>query len=387
MSSTKDAVEVPPLAMYDRRAIASPPPLESARTIQSLAIDCESQEEDLRDLFSSFDLNRNGRIDYPEFHALLLLVHYPLEEKPNDELTDLDRLHIRMLHASVATVTTFAKERGVDFGEFCRFYNHLQQLGIDLEMLKETVELKTGEDIEKAANHVYHLFQSEVLETQQKILVDNKERRKMLKSQQYKQTTLHTDLVAPDDHQRDGAIDYMALVDSTDAFLHGTKHVHYKLELCEEIFEGIQEHIEYLFEIGCLNESQKMFAKRLVNERDLTAIFAFYKYAEDDAAMTTYLRYKQRSWEGRRHEARRMYLLERQKSYEDYLKGINYPPIKKRPPKLVKQPSLVTPEHKRPKKKKPKPRWMHLYEDALRKQETVHNLKLSNKAKKHSKKR
>ena len=381
MSSNKLAVEVPHIALYDRGAIASPP-LESARTIQYLAVDCETQEEDLRELFSSFDVNRNSRLDYPEFQTLLLLVHHPAEQKPNEELTDLERLQIRMMRASVDTVTTFAKHSGVDFGEFSRFYNHLQQLGIDLETLKAATELNTGENIEEAANKIYHQFQVEVLETQQKIIADSERRRKSLKSQQYKDTTLHTNLVAPYNSHGDGRIDYITLVDSADAFLEEGKHAHYKLDLCEDIFDGIRDHIQYLFETGFLNESQKTFGRRLVDEHDLTAIFAFYKYAEDDVAMATYLRYKQRSWERRRNEARRKFLLERQKSYKDFLKGIQCLPIDKKKPlrKLVKRPSLITLETQE-EKKRPKPRWMHLYEDALRRQETLQNLGYFTKAK------
>ena len=139
-------------------------------------------------------------------------------------------------------------------------------------------------------------------------------------------------------------------------------------------------HFDDLEEQRILSREKAKFAKSLVDKRDMTAIFAFYKFSHNDVALRSYLDFKHAAIEKqaalhRNKKKREKYLLERAASYEAFLEERrNLLAATKPRARPIRSESPSPPQKPKPapkKKKKKKPRWALLYEDALRRITTV----------------
>ena len=106
---------------------------------------------------------------------------------------------------------------------------------------------------------------------------------------------VHIELLTPKNEvcKKSDIIDYLEIVRSLDAFT-GVKNGQYLLEINDEIMEALHGHIDDLKRIGIIKTtSQVAFAHTLADTKELTSIFPFYRYAYNDKAMITYLKFKQ----------------------------------------------------------------------------------------------
>ena len=126
-----------------------------------------------------------------------------------------------------------------------------------------------------------------------------------------------------DNSTRSKDIDYITFAESADALRH-SHNTHYNIELEEEIVSALHAHFDDLEEQRILSREKAKFAKSLVDKRDMTAIFAFYKFSHNDVALRSYLDFKHAAIEKqaalhRNKKKREKYLLERAASYEAFL--------------------------------------------------------------------
>ena len=340
------------------------------------------QEESLRSLFATFDLNDDGLLDVDELRDLLSLIHQNAEDEENH--MKLTAGQQALLQGSIETITTFSMTSGVTFSEFVNFYNSMQEIGMQLRNMdtdsEETQADELIDDITEAAVKTsINLLDKPLLKRsaseKDKFLAVVEERRKLLHRQITKNETRHHDLV-PNYNRRESKdnIDYITFAESAVALRH-FRNTHYNIELEEDIVNALHAHFADLEEQKILSRDKANFAKSLVDKRDMTAIFAFYKFSHNDVALRSYLDFKHAAIEKqaalhRNKKKREKYLLERAASYEAFLeerRNLLAATKPRAPPIRSESPS--PPQKTKPvatKKKKKKPRWALLYEDAVR---------------------
>ena len=104
----------------------------------------DEQEDSLRALFDTFDINGNGMLDLPELKEMLTLVQQTTEAEENNEV--FGEGEKVLLNAAIETMTTFSITTGVTFSEFIHFYNCLQELGLELDKIRNK-EDETANDV------------------------------------------------------------------------------------------------------------------------------------------------------------------------------------------------------------------------------------------------
>ena len=345
------------------------------------------QEESLRALFATFDLNDDGLLDVGELRDLLSLIHQNMEDEENHaKLTPGQQT---LLQGSIETITTFSMTSGVTFSEFVTFYNSIQEIGMQLRNVNTEAEETQADELidnitEVAVKTSITLMNKPLIKRspseKDKFLALVEERRKLLHRQITKKETLHQDLVSNNSttvsHSKD--IDYITFAESADALRHA-HNTHYNIDLEEEIVNALHAHFDDLEDEQVLSMEKVKFAKSLVEKRDMTAIFAFYKFAHNDVALRSYLDFKHAAVEKqialhRNKKKREKYLLERAASYEAFLeerRNLLAATKSKSQPTKSEPPSPPPKSKSVAKKKKKKPRWALLYEDALRRITTV----------------
>lgn len=357
----------------------------SAAVNDTIVEDNEVKRDALRGLFNSCSDEQTGLIHYSHLAELLTLVHSP---ETKADTTKVERVRAAMLSAAIETVTTFSKNAGVDFQAFVRFYNHIQRLGIDLLVLKHRATameeggveggsaplLRTDSerDIEQLANEIYQNFDHELAET----------RRNILEGQRRKATSTHTDIVSTHEnpYKPPGDIDYFTIVMSAEAFQQRRRAACYHVDLTDEIVEALHGHVDDMLSLATLSDSLAAFGHALVDRHDLTAVFAFYKFAHDDTALRTYLMFKKAEYAGIARSARKKYVFARGASYDDFLKERRKCYEEAASKAKAKAEAVVVGIVQEPigerkgRKTKKKKRWMILYEDALRRIKALYAL-------------
>ena len=362
----------------------------------------DEQEDSLRALFDTFDINGNGMLDLPELKEMLTLVQQTTEAEENNEV--FGEGEKVLLNAAIETMTTFSITTGVTFSEFIHFYNCLQELGLELDKIRNKEDETATDDIidditELAVDNATAMndnndsdnnnnfptgarFQRTASERKRwQAMVQN--RRNILHKQILKRETTHKDLVVISNNSNNyktsakrDEIDYITITDGADALRH-THNAHYKIDLNDEIVAALKEHFDDIQEEGIISLERSNFAKLLVDNRDLTAIFAFYKFAYNDIALNKYLEFKFAAIEkqkklNKKRENRHEYLLARAASYERFLneRKTILEETRKNKKKLKKIVVDDEDEKKEVIKKtqpKNKPRWTLLYEKGLKK--------------------
>ncbi len=349
------------------------------------------QEDTLRALFDTFDHNRNGMLELPELKEMLtLLQQVTCVKDTNESFTEGQRA---LLAAAIETMTTFSITTGVNFSEFVHFYNSMQEIGFELKDLKDEEDKSTTDKIiddltEEAITNATN--QNIKVNTGKRFgrTLSEKERwykmieyrRDVLHKQILKRETTHKDLVPnrnPDIYKNKN-IDYITLTYGADALRHA-HNAHYKVELSDEIAGALKEHFDDLQEQGVMSIARSDFAKTLVDNRDLTAIFAFYKFAHNDVALNKYLEFKFAAVKKNKklkasRKDKQQYLLERAASYERFLnerKAIMEEAKKKKMKSKPKKQEATVEETKKTKSRKPLPRWAVLYEIGLKRIQAV----------------
>ena len=339
------------------------------------------QEESLRALFATFDLNDDGLLDVGELRGLLSLIHQNTEDEENH--VKLTTGQQKLLQGSIETITTFSMTSGITFSEFVIFYNSMQEIGMQLRNMNTDAEETQADELidditDAAVKTSVNLLDKPLIKRsaseKDKFLAIVEERRRLLHRQITKKETLHQDLVSNDNSTRSKDIDYITFAESADALRH-SHNTHYNIELEEEIVSALHAHFDDLEEQRILSREKAKFAKSLVDKRDMTAIFAFYKFSHNDVALRSYLDFKHAAIEKqaalhRNKKKREKYLMERAASYEAFLeerRNLLAATKPRAPPIRSESPS--PPQKTKPvatKKKKKKPRWALLYEDAVR---------------------
>ena len=339
------------------------------------------QEESLRALFATFDLNDDGLLDVGELRGLLSLIHQNTEDEENH--VKLTTGQQKLLQGSIETITTFSMTSGITFSEFVIFYNSMQEIGMQLRNMNTDAEETQADELidditDAAVKTSVNLLDKPLIKRsaseKDKFLAIVEERRRLLHRQITKKETLHQDLVSNDNSTRSKDIDYITFAESADALRH-SHNTHYNIELEEEIVSALHAHFDDLEGQRILSREKAKFAKSLVDKRDMTAIFAFYKFSHNDVALRSYLDFKHAAIEKqaalhRNKKKREKYLLERAASYEAFLeerRNLLAATKPRAPPIRSESPS--PPQKTKPvatKKKKKKPRWALLYEDAVR---------------------
>eukprot|EP00943_MAST-04B_sp_MAST-4B-sp1_P005617 g5617.t1 len=351
----------------------------------------DEQEDTLRALFDTFDHNRNGMLELPELREMLTLLQQVTCVKDTSE--SFTKGQRALLAAAIETMTTFSITTGVNFSEFIHFYNSMQEIGFELKDLKDGEDISATDKLiddltEDAINNAtngnnevntgirFERTRSEKERWYQKI----ESRRDFLHKQILKRETTHKDLVPnrnPDIYKNE-KIDYITLTAGADALRHA-HNAHYKVELSDEIAGALKEHFDDLQEQGVVSIARSDFAKTLVNNRDLTAIFAFYKFAHNDVALNKYLEFKFNAIQKNKkliasRKDNQKYLLERAASYERFLnerKVIMEEAMKKKTKSKPKKQEATIEETKTKKNRKPLPRWAVLYEIGLKRIQAV----------------
>ena len=91
----------------------------------------DEQEDSLRALFDTFDINGNGMLDLPELKEMLTLVQQTTETEENNEV--FGEGEKVLLNAAIETMTTFSITTGVTFSEFIHFWLFIF-FGFDLKL-------------------------------------------------------------------------------------------------------------------------------------------------------------------------------------------------------------------------------------------------------------
>ena len=93
----------------------------------------EAQEANVRELFQTFDCDKNGRIDIDEVHDLLRLVrHTRASHNMYVDCTETAREKDEaMLRALPRLVPEYSRKHGLTFNQFIYFYNHVLHLSDD----------------------------------------------------------------------------------------------------------------------------------------------------------------------------------------------------------------------------------------------------------------
>ena len=174
------------------------------------------QEESLRALFATFDLNDDGLLDVGELRGLLSLIHQNTEDEENH--VKLTTGQQKLLQGSIETITTFSMTSGITFSEFVIFYNSMQEIGMQLRNMNTDAEETQADELidditEAAVKTSVNLLDKPLLKRsaseKDKFLAVVEERRKFLHRQITKNETRHHDLV-PNHNRRKSTdnIDY-----------------------------------------------------------------------------------------------------------------------------------------------------------------------------------
>ena len=124
-----------------------------------------------------------------------------------------------------------------------------------------------------------------------------------------------------------------------------------------------------------MDNKSRDYAIKIVEEENLYAVFAFYKFANNDAALGSYLKFhmgKSAAQRNKDMKSREIKLLQRAASYEQFMQERReiYNALKQDiKEKKICSDTIATISPAKNKKKKP--RWLKLYEDAARKQSKV----------------
>ena len=162
----------------------------------------------------------------------------------------------------------------------------------------------------------------------------------------------------------------------------------FTVKLVPELKEALLDHIQDLHSFKVLSDRLRGFAVELIEAEDMYAVFAFYKFADHDASLVTYL--KQR--DGTSVEEQNIARKKQEKNFRTRSKSIKmfmdereiiYKLLREEAEERKRRERLAAEEEaqlnaaqkktkkkkkKKGKKKRPKPRWMKMYEDATKKQ-------------------
>ena len=87
-------------------------------------------------------------------------------------------------------------------------------------------------------------------------------------------------------------VPYVAVSDTADAFLRDYKDGAYKIDVPDEVYDALLEHIESFVRDNILSPEDGEAAKTLISQHDFGILSACYTYSFDDDALRTYFKYK-----------------------------------------------------------------------------------------------
>ena len=441
---------------------------KSIWTPRTLLEKSEAQEANVRELFQTFDCDKNGRIDIDEVHDLLRLIrHTRANQIGIDDCTLTAReKDEEMLRTLPRLIPEYSERHGMTFNQFVYFYNHVLHMTDDT-VVKERIHnyVTKNKKIRNYANHdlVENLIQeflntdSEITSAQAKalrsiehgttgyasdivereiaqkklrisqllslyaktkskmqlsqfkrelsqltVMIENAEeemrnirdhhwRRDLLHDQIIKGRTHHYELdtgrslnssvsiLSPHskhsgEDAKEQTVNYIAMAQVANAFIGGDDNK-FKLKLTPAIKKALIEHITELGQMRVLDNKLRDHAIKIVTEENLYAVFAFYKFANNDSALVSYLKFhmgKSKTQRNKDMKSREMKLLRRAASYEQFMQERRdiYNALKQdiKEKKICSDTiATISPT----KKKKKKPRWLVLYEDAAKKHSQV----------------
>ena len=326
------------------------------RSYSELLDDIEDQECLLRDLFHTFDVNHNGRIEESELHDLLRLVRLTraTEHRDGMALTHTAREHDEeMLRKLPQLVPHYTKRYGINFNQFVYLYNQVLQLGSDnkdfsaqqiassLSQFMEEHKMLRSPSIHSSVmkcidklvlENLVTAEEADILRTldaptrfaaapdnEEQTLADQKfkiaglihlysnTRSKMILSHIKRELDLYKG--AFDDCERisnrrvESEPRRMMIHDQmkkgATVHLAAVTHQHQslaktvtKLHVSAGIKKALVDHIEDLHSFHILSKQLKDFAIQKVAEEDFFLVCACYKYVSDDHAFAAYLELK-----------------------------------------------------------------------------------------------
>jgi hypothetical protein len=430
----------------------------------------EAQEANVRELFQTFDCDKNGRIDIDEVHDLLRLVrHTRASHNMYVDCTETAREKDEaMLRALPRLVPEYSRKHGLTFNQFIYFYNHVLHLSDDQavhksineyveknkktrnyknhEIVNKQIEqmIKNNSDLTEAQKNVLQSIEHgtigfasdeeerDIAEKKLKIssllnlyaktnskmqfshfkrelaeltimietasnaamrLKDQHWRRDLLHGQGVKEKSNHyefTGQISPmkkrsqltsiasessglknedTEEKEEHEINYLALTRAANAFMEGHDR-DFKIKLTPAITDALKEHILDLGTMRALPQQLRDYALKLVDEKNLYAVFAFYKFSNDDRALASYLKFRMGKSLAEKQRDRRqqeLKLIHRAASYEQFLQERKdiYDNLRKEIETEKKQKVVDAISPKKTTRKKP--RWLKLYEDAAKK--------------------